>query len=120
MLAFVLEHLPKDFNTWLVADIFDLLGVLGDVLGFVQFQTTERHVDATDAIGKVIGFTGFRPIITERHASQGAVAASPKIGVSLFGIGKSTKSLAPLQVRFPFCQSGVGFSPTHLGLPVTF
>jgi hypothetical protein len=120
VLAFVVEYLPKDDNAWLVADILDLLGVLGDILGFVKFQTAQSHVDPTNAIGEVIGFSSSGPVKGKRRTSQGAVPASPKICVALFCIGQCAKSHAPLRVYFPFRQSCVGFTPTHLGLPITF
>jgi hypothetical protein len=120
VLAFVCEHLPKDDHAWLVADSLDLFGVLGDVLGFVQLQAPQRHVNATDAICEVIGFTGSGPGIGEFGTSQRTDTPSPKISVPPFGAGKRVKGRAPLRVGFLFCQRCVGFAPTHLGPPITF
>ena len=105
MLAFVFEHLPKDDKAWLVPDILDLRGVLGEVLGFVKLQALQHHVHATDAICKVVGFTGSGPVIGKPSTSQGVATPSPKICVSLFCVRKSPKSRPPLRVYFPFRQS---------------
>ena len=103
---------------WVVAELLDLLAVVGDVAALVEFQTAQGKVEAADAVGERIGLAAFAAGVLGDGRAEGGEPASPEIGVVLLGQGKMVQRAALLRIGGLQRERVVGVIAAHLRLPV--
>jgi hypothetical protein len=120
MFALVGNHLFKDRDARLVAKLFDLLTILGDIASFIDLQPAKRQVCFTDAVRQPVGLPIRVPAKLWLCSTKFLNAAYPKIGVMLLSHRQTAQRIPAMRVRFSFSESSVGVEAIHFRLPVRF
>ena len=80
----------------------NLLGVLGDVLAFVQLQPAKGYFDTSDPTREIACVARLWAVIGKWAPAQRVNTLGPEIGVPLFCVGKFSEDQFPLGVGFSF------------------
>ncbi len=116
----VFDYVVKDGNGAFVAEVFQLLAIVGNVAAFFDFEATQGHADAAGAVGERIGFSAKVAGVLRLRATKLDDAAMPEGGVLPFGAGQVTQHLCADGVGVAIGEGFIGVVALHLGLPIGF
>jgi len=118
VLLFVVDDALEDGDARLIAQIFELLRVAGDVAALVDFKAPQRHLGSAEAVGEAVGAAGGLALVDGRVAAEILNALFPQAGVDAFGLGQMLKRALAQRVLLALGQGLVGAQALNLGLPV--
>ncbi len=120
VILFVFDDVIEDGDGAFVAEVFQLLAVVGDVAALFNFKAAQGHADAAGAIGEGVGFAAGIAVVTGLCSAELDDAAVPESGVLPLGSGEVTQHLGAHGVSIAIGEGLVGVVALHFGLPVGF
>src|ERR1700759_4626754 len=103
-----------------IAEVFQLLAVVGDVAAFFDFEAAQCHADSAGAIGEGVGFAAEISGVYGFRSAKFNDAAVPESGMFPLGAGKVTQYLGTNGIGVAIGQGFIGVIALHLGLPIGF
>src|SRR5205814_1438324 len=85
VVLFVLDDVIEDGGGSIVAKVFHLLTVVGDMPAFLDLQAPQGHADAARAVGHRVGLASGTPFVLRLRPGQLHDAAVPQSGVLPLG-----------------------------------
>ena len=120
MILLVFDDAVQDGQAGRIAQLFELLAVLGDVAALIDFQAAQGQVVAPDAGLEAVGVAARASPVDRLRLPQFTQAASPQRGVLLFRKGHVFERLLTPRLRLSLGERPIGVIAGHLGLPVLF
>ena len=120
MVFFVFDDMIENGDGAFVAELLELLAVVGDVAALFDFEATQGHADAAGAIGERVGFSAGVAGVNGLSAAEFHDAAVPEGGVLQLGSGEVAQNLGADGVIIAVGEGLIGVVAFHLGLPVGF
>ena len=120
MILLVFDDPVQDGQAGRIAELFELLAVLGNVAALIDFQAAQGQVVAPDASLEAVGIAGRASPVDRLRLPQFTQAAGPQCGVLLFRKGHVFERLLTPRLRLPLGKRAIGVIAGHLGLPVLF
>ena len=120
MVFLVFDYVVEDGDGAFVAEVFQLLAIVGDVAAFLDFEATQGHADAAGAVGERIGLSAGIAVVLGLRPAELDDAAMPEGGVLPLGAGQVAQDLGAHRVGVAIGQGLIGVVALHLGLPIGF
>ena len=120
VILLVFDDAVQDGQAGRIAELFELLAVLGDVAALIDLQAAQGQVVAPDAGLEAVSITARASPVDRLRLPQFTQAAGPQCGVLLFRQGHVFESLLTHRLGLPLGESPIGVIARHLGLPVLF
>ena len=116
----VFNDVVEDGDGAFVAEVLQLLAVVGDVAAFFDLEPAQGHADAAGAVGQRVGLAAGIAVVDRLGTAQLHDAAMPEGGVLPLGAGQVAQDLGAHGIGVAVGQGLVGVVALHLGLPVGF
>ena len=120
MIFLVFDDVVEDGDGAFVAEVLQLLAVVGDVAAFFDFEATQCHADAAGAVGERVGFSAGIAVVYRFRSAEFNDSAMPESGVLQLSAGEVTQYLGADRIGVAIGQGLVGVVALHLGLPIGF
>ena len=118
VVLFVLDDVVEDVDGSVVAQVLQLLAVVGDVTALLDLQPAQGHADAAGAVGQRVGLAAGVALVLGLRPAEFDDAALPESGVLPLRAGQMAQDLGAHRIGIAIGQGLVGVVALHLGLPV--
>ena len=116
----VLDDVVEDSDGALVAEILQLLAVVGDVAALFDLKPAQGHADAAGTIGEGVGLAAGVAVVNGLRTTQFDDAAVPEGSVLPLGAGEVAQNLGTDGIAVAVGEGVIGVVALHFGLPIGF